>query len=139
MWRAVILLILLSSCASTPDPRLRDPTPAEWDAADFGDEPSNYDAAIRGYMEDVLRDPRSATLTIKSGPKKTWVGDAPNFQYGYGVCVLIVEPGVYTAYTDFGPTFFMLFNSAVTQMREGSDGERVCARLGRTPEGVSGN
>ena len=139
MKRAFILLILLAGCASAPDPRFRDPTLDEWRAADFGSEPADYDATIRAYMEDVLRDPRSATLTIKAGPKKTWIGDAPHFQYGYGVCVEIVESGVYTANADFGPTFFLLFDGKIMQMQEGSDGERVCARLGRTPVDASPN
>ncbi|TAL01227.1 MAG: hypothetical protein EPO08_11065 [Rhodospirillaceae bacterium] len=139
MRRAFIVLILLSGCASAPDPRLREPTPTEWQAADFGSQPAYYDTAIRTYMEDVLRDPQNATLTIKTGPKKTWVGDAPNFQYGYGVCIEIVERGVYTAYTNFGPTFVLLFNGNVAQMREGANGERLCARLGRAPPGESAN
>jgi hypothetical protein len=128
------LFVLLSACASAPDPRFRDPTLPEWRAADFGTVPENYDAAIRNYLETVLRDPRGATLTIKAGPEKTWIGDAPDFQFGYGVCVTIVERGVYSAFTDFGPTFFFLVDGKVTQMREGSDGERLCTRLGRNPE-----
>src|SRR5262245_10105505 len=85
---SVLLVILLAACAA-PDPRFRDPTLVEWRAADFGDVPENYDMAIRTYLETVLRDPLSATITIKNGPEKTWIGDAPNFVYGYGVCVTI--------------------------------------------------
>jgi len=131
---SVLLLILLAACAA-PDPRFRDPTLAEWRAADFGTVPENYDMAIRTHLETALRDPLSATLTIKSGPEKTWVGDAPSFRYGYGICVKISERGVYSAYSDFGPTFFLLVNSEIIQMREGSEGERLCTRLGRNPEG----
>ena len=134
----LLVLVLLAGCAA-PDPRFRDPTAAEWQAADFGDEPANYDGAIRAYMEDVLRDPRSATLTVTTEPTKTWVGDAPKFQYGYGVCVEIVERGVYSAYTNFGPTFFLLVNGKVQLMKEGNDGERLCSRLGRLPEGIPRN
>jgi hypothetical protein len=128
-------LFLLSACASAPDPRFRDPTLAEWNAAEFGDEPGNYDAAIRSYMEGLLQDPRGATLTIRGGPTKTWVGSAPDFQYGFGVCVEIVERGVYSTTASFGQTFFLLLNGRVVQMREGSDGERLCSRLGRIPDG----
>ena len=131
----LILLTLLSACASEPDPRFRDPTFAEWRAADFGNVPANYDAAIRTHLEGVLRDPRGATITVIGGPERTWIGNAPRFQYGYGVCVTLVERSVYAPYTDFGPTFFLLKDGAVTHMREGSDGERICARLERNPEG----
>jgi hypothetical protein len=134
-----VLLFLLSGCASAPDPRFRDPTVAEWQAADFGDEPANYDGMIRDYMETVLRDPRTATLTVTTEPTKTWVGDAPKFQYGYGVCVEIIERGVYSAYTNFGPTFFLLRDDKVLLMKEGNDGERLCSRLGRLPEGIARN
>ncbi len=138
MRRILVLLVLLSACAA-PDPRFRDPTVAEWQAAFFGDEPANYDGTIRAYMEGVLRDPRSATLTVTTEPTKTWVGDAPNFQYGYGVCVEIVERGVYSANTNFGPTFFLLSEGKILLMKEGNDGERLCARLGRIPEGTTRN
>jgi hypothetical protein len=135
MRRALFLaLLLLSACASAPDPRFRDPTLAEWRAADFGEEPANYDATIRTYLEDVLPDPRGATLTIKDGPKKTWIGFAPDFRYGYGVCMEIAERGVYSENANFGPTFFLLLNDKVVSMSEGSEGERLCSRLGRNPE-----
>src|SRR5687768_7405472 len=110
MIRALAVLMLLAGCAGKLDPRFRDPTAAEWEAADFGSEPANYDTAIRSHLEEILQDPRGATLTVKAGPKKTWIGAAPQFEYGYGVCVEIIERGVYSAYTTFGPTFFFLVN-----------------------------
>jgi hypothetical protein len=131
-----LLLLGLGACASAPDPRFRDPSLAEWNAAEFGDEPGNYDAAIRSYMESLLQDPRGATLTVRGGPTKTWVGTAPDFQYGFGVCVEIVERGVYSNNANFGQTFFLLVNGRVAQMREGSDGERLCSRLGRMPDSI---
>ena len=137
MKRSALFLLLLSACTTAPDPRFRDPTRAEWDAATFSDAPSNYDAAIRTYMEGLLADPRSATLTVQGGPTKTWMGEAPSFQYGWGVCVEVKERGVYTTEASFGRTFYLFLNNRVTQMREGSDGERLCARLGRMPEGVA--
>jgi hypothetical protein len=136
MRRAFVLLSMLLAACAAPDPRFRDPTLAEWRAADFGTVPENYDMAIRSYLETVLRDPLNATLTIKTGPEKTWVGEAPNFLYGYGVCVTITEASVYSAFADFGPTFFLLVDNKVVQMREGSEGERLCTRLGRNPEGT---
>ncbi len=136
---ALIVLLLVTACASKPDPRFRDPTLEEWNAATFGDEPGNYDAAIRNYIEGLLQNPRTSTLTVHGGPTKTWVGQAPAFEFGYGVCVEVVERGVYAAGASFGDTFFLLVNGRVTQMREGSDGERLCARLGRMPEGVNPN
>jgi hypothetical protein len=135
--RRAIPLLLLGACAAGPNPRFRDPTPAEWEAATFGEEPANYDTAIRAYMEGLLRDPRAATLVVRDGPSKAWVGTAPDFQYGYGVCVEVQERGVYGINTNFGLTFFLMLNGKVTQMREGSDGERLCARLGRIPDGVN--
>lgn len=134
-FRPLIFLALLSACASTADTHFRDPTLAEWQAADFGDEPGNYDQAIRSYLESLLQNPRSTTLTIKSGPTKTWVGTAPDFQFGFGICVDVLERGVYDT-ANFGPTFFLLHDDRVALMREGSDGERLCARLGRVPKGA---
>ena len=131
----LFLTVILAACAGTPSERFRDPTLAEWEAASFGDEPGNYDAAIRTYMESSLQDPRSTTLNFKDGPTKTWVGNAPDFRFGYGVCVDVVERGVY-ATANFGPTFFFFENGRVVLAREGSDGERLCARLGRIPEGA---
>jgi hypothetical protein len=131
------MLLCLAGCASAPDPRFRDPSKAEWDAAYFGDEPGNFDAAIRSYLEGLLQDPRSATLTVTGGPTRTWVGTAPDFQYGYGVCVELVERGVYSTNTSFGQTFFLMVDGKVVLMREGYDGERLCARLGRMPQGVA--
>lgn len=135
--RVLLPLLFLAACATAPDPRFRDPTLAEWEVASFGDEPGNYDAAIRTYMEGLLQDPRSATLTVQGGPTKTWMGETPNFQFGYGVCVEVKERGVYVTDTSFGRTFFLFVNGRVVQMREGSDGERLCARLGRMPDGVT--
>lgn len=134
---ALLFALLLAACSTTPDPRFRDPSLAEWDAATFGESPGNYDAAIRTYMEGLLQDPRSAALTVQGGPTKTWMGEAPNFQFGWGVCVEVKERGVYATDTSFGRTFFLFVNDRVVQMREGSDGERLCARLGRMPEGVN--
>ena len=131
----LLIVALLTACAGTPSERGRDPTLAEWESATFGNETGNYDAAIREYMESLLQDPRSTTLTFKDGPTRTWVGTAPDFQYGYGVCVDVVERGVYAA-TNFGPTFFLFQNGRVAAVRDGSDGERICARLGRIPEGA---
>jgi hypothetical protein len=133
---ALVLVLLLAACATAPDPRFRDPTMAEWEAAIFGEPPGNYDAAIRAYMEGLLQDPRSATLTVQGGPTKTWIGTAPSFQYGWGVCVEVKERGVYTTDISFGRTFFLFVNGRVVQMQEGSAGERLCARLGRMPEGI---
>ena len=136
--RSIALLLIVATftaCAGTPSERDRDPTLAEWEAATFGNDTGNYDAAIREYMESLLQDLRSTTLTFKDGPTKTWVGTAPDFQYGYGVCVDVVERGIYAA-TNFGPTFFLFQNGRVAAVRDGTDGERICARLGRTPEGV---
>ena len=45
--------------------------------------------------------------------------------------------GVYTTDISFGRTFFLFVNGRVVQMQEGSAGERLCARLGRMPEGIT--
>lgn len=132
--RSIVMLALaLCGCAGHADPRLRDPTLEEWQAADFGAPPGNYDAAIRGYLEDALHEPEPTSLLTVGGPHRTWLGTAPNFQYGYGICLQIKEPSIYDPQTDFGPTFFFLQNGVVTQMRQGSEGERLCDRLGRSP------
>ncbi len=132
---SLFLSAALAACASSPSDRFRDPTLAEWEAADFGEDPGNYDAAIRAYMQSLLQDPRSTTINFKDGPTKTWVGTAPDFRYGYGVCVDVVTRGVY-ATANFGSTFFLFHDGRVAVVRDGSDGERICARLGRTPEGA---
>jgi hypothetical protein len=46
----------------------------------------------------------------------------------------IAERGVYSENANFGPTFFLLLNDKVVSMSEGSEGERLCSRLGRNPE-----
>jgi hypothetical protein len=127
----------MTGCAGQPDPRFRDPSPAEWARADFGASPGRYEPAIRDYIERTVQDPRNATFSILSGPEKAWLGGAPNFVYGYGVCAEIVERGVYTAHTSFGPTFFLLKDGRIAEVRAGTDGERLCARLGRLPAGVT--
>jgi hypothetical protein len=125
--------LALCSCAAHRDPRLRDPTLEEWQAADFGTQPANYDAAVRAYLEDALHETEPASLTLVSGPHRTWTGTAPSFQYGYGICLQVNERSIYDARTDIGTTFFFLQNGVVTEMREGSDAERLCDRLGRSP------
>jgi hypothetical protein len=125
--------LVLCGCAGRVDPKLRDPTLDEWQAADFGSPPASYDAAIRAYLEDALHEADPTSLTPSGGPHRTWIGTAPNFQFGYGICLQIKEHNIYDPQTDMGATFFFLQNGVVTQMRQGSEGERLCDRLGRSP------
>jgi hypothetical protein len=128
---ACLCLLLVAACA-TDDPRWRDPTPVEWAAADFGDVPMAYDGLVRAAMAKSLKNPTTATYTYHGAPAKTWVGLAPSFRYGYGVCADITERDL-VAKLDFGPYFFLFHDGRIIDSFEGAQAELLCARIGREP------
>lgn len=55
------VIAALAACAT---PQVVEPLPADFD---FGDQPENYDALIKGHFERVLKDPESARYTYEDG------------------------------------------------------------------------
>ena len=127
-------LLVLAACASHDKSAPREPTRAEWDAADFGAAPAGYEATLQHYVDAALKT-SNTKLIFQGEPQKVWIGAMPNFQYGYGVCAQVSRPAVTIHDIALAPTFFFLARNAAIQVAEGQDADALCSRLGEIPDG----
>jgi hypothetical protein len=81
------------------------------------------------------RNLNDTTIRYKRSPQRTWIGDVPDFKYGYGICAELSERTVDIDHISFGPTFFFFINGEVTEMTEGAEAKQLCQRLGQVPNG----
>lgn len=105
----LIIPALLSACASAP-------SGSELAAADYGPQPSDYQAIIKDYMSRHLRDPGSAEYEFGTAPAKSWhaFGGAPR-QYGWAVCAHINSKNGYGGFVGARKSYFLIQNGSIAQ------------------------
>jgi hypothetical protein len=95
------------------------PTQKEVDSADYGIYPSNYEAVVKEFYSNILKDPYSAEYRNITGPKKFWLSDrSKGSRYGYLVCVTINAKNSYGAYVGYKTDGLLIRNDSVIQYLE---------------------
>ncbi len=99
------------------------PTKTEMDSADYGPQPENYEQLVRDYLKPKLKEPESAIIEFRAGPKRLYQQGTVlrPLQYGWGVCVLVNEKSSAGAYTGFHPVVFYIHSGKVLAMHGGPD------------------
>lgn len=89
--------------------------------ANYGSFPMNYDALIKAYMEDILKDPESARYSHFTFPRKEHAIEKHRAIYGYSSCVMINAKNSYGGHT--GNTLFWFFfqNGQIIRMNNVSE------------------
>lgn len=126
-WTAAMLVLVsvgLSGCAAnqTPLPPMApDPTLAELAAADYGQYPQNYDAVVKGWTEDSMKDPASVIFKKISKPRKEYMYAERKPVYGYSVCTLLNAKNSYGGYTGNQVYWLMIRDGAVVRSQNLTD------------------
>ena len=81
--------------------------------ADYGVEPVNYEAVIKGYYENVAKDPDSLKYKEITKPRKGWVNDFGTYKFGYAVCATINGKNSYGAYVGYKTDYVLIRNDVV--------------------------
>ena len=102
----VLAAFLLGGCVSAP-------TSEEMSSADYGPSPSNYEATVREYLSQNLKDPYSYDLKFLFEPRKDWSGLGARKQFGYAVCANVNAKNSFGAYTGFKLMYFLIRNDQV--------------------------
>lgn len=98
-------LALLSACATVPSDE-------EMRAADYGVPPANYDAIVRSFLNNYLRDPMTAQIQYVGGPVRRWDGFGGSL-YGWAVCYRINARNAYGGYVGARDYLFMIRDGEV--------------------------
>jgi hypothetical protein len=119
---AVLLAAITAGCKSPP-------TQEEKSSVDYGPRPDNYEQVIREYLKTRIKDPASAVIDFRSGPKPLYQQDTflRPLQYGWGVCVFITDKnkdGESKAY----PIVFYLRNGIIVTANGGPDDSLIGRR-----------
>jgi hypothetical protein len=118
----VFLLASLSGCATAPSADVMA-------AADYGEYPQNYQAIVKAYVSDSLKDPDSAQYTFLNFPMRGYWGFG-GAKFGYVTCVKINAKNSFGGYTGYRINYFMIKNGAIidaTISQAGEYGEMVAA------------
>ena len=122
----VAALLVFAGCS-------RAPSPAEIDAADYGQYPTNYQEVVKSYMGERLKDPYSAQYDFFKGPTRLWTGGGlSSKKYGYGVCARINAKNSFGGYTGSKLYFFLINNGLVIRSygeEEGIVGEAGAEKM----------
>lgn len=116
---AAILLISsgLTGCAANHPPlppMAPDPSPADLAAADYGQYPQQYEAVVKRWTEDSMKDPASVIFKKISKPRKEYMFAARKAVYGYSVCTLLNAKNSYGGYTG-NQVYWLMIRDGVVQ------------------------
>jgi hypothetical protein len=106
------IAILLSGCASAPDPR-------QIQDADYGPYPSNYEEIIKSHIGKQLYDPYSAVWTFNA-PVKGW-NRLGELKFGWALCGTVNAKNRFGGYVGAKPFYVMLHYGKVVQETMGDD------------------
>jgi hypothetical protein len=117
---------ILCACGS-----VQAPSDSQYAAADFGAFPSNYEAIVRAYYGQVLKDPDSALYKPSSQPKQYWLGNRfePAGAYGYLVCATVNGKNSYGGYVGYKTDGFLIRNGTIVRYLKDGEfaAENLCA------------
>ena len=102
----IVLALALSGCVSAP-------TQQEMSSADYGPAPTDYEATIKDYLSQALKDPYSADVKYLFEPRKDWSGLGGNKQFGYAVCARVNSKNSFGAFVGFKLAYFLIRNDQV--------------------------
>lgn len=124
-----VVVSALAGCATPP-------TQQEISSADYGPEPSNYQAVIKDYMASALKDPESARYEFyRKTTEKGFSGNPRT--YGWVTCFNVNAKNSYGGYTGMQKYFVLIRHNVVVTALSG-DGRggfadevvwRACAGL----------
>ena len=103
------IALMLASCAAGPSPQ-------QLAAADYGPMPADYQAMIKKYVDDRLRDPTAgAKYEFYKPLTKSWFGFSGVGQYGWATCVTVNAKNGYGGMTGPLPSYFFIRDGLITQ------------------------
>lgn len=132
----VLAMLLLNGCAL-----MNRPSPEQIAQADYGSFPTNYQATIKHYMDNVLKDPTSAMYSDWRGPSQGYVSNMHGAFFGYRVCVMVNAKNSYGGYTGKQPHTFVIKNDSIIQYKGGGvsgtigleESYKLCNLIPETP------
>ena len=95
-----LAVLVLAGCASAP-------TQSQFESADFGVQPIEYEKTIKTYYESRLKDPFSAQYKFTHKPKKFYINDLKRNIFGWKVCATINAKNSYGGYIGWKTEMFM--------------------------------
>lgn len=99
---ALFAALTVGACATPP---------SSYDIAmaDYGAEPSDFEAIVKQHMRGLLKDPDSAQFEFQGTPRKG--GRTSMFggvKYGYAICVRINAKNSFGGYVGYRPNLFLI-------------------------------
>ena len=88
-------------------------TPEEIKNADYGSYPSNYESIVKGYFNQVAKDPDSLKYRTISNPRKSFVNDFGEHKFGYMSCATVNGKNSYGAYVGYKTTGILIKNGQI--------------------------
>lgn len=83
-------------------------TPEEIKNADYGTYPNNYESIVKGYFDQVAKDPDSLKYREISKPRKSFVNDFGTHKFGYMSCATVNGKNSYGAYVGYKTTGILI-------------------------------
>ena len=126
-WKAAAVALIsvgLSGCAANHPPlppTAPDPTPAELVVADYGQYPQSYEAVVKGWTENSMKDPASVIFKKISKPRKEYMYAERKPVYGYSICTLLNAKNSYGGYTGNQVYWLMIRDGAVLRSQNLTD------------------
>jgi hypothetical protein len=112
-----LIVFLLCSCGSPPKNnfiQLPPRKPLDLNNASYGAYPYNYEAIIKDWIFENLKDPESTRYRRISKPRKEYMFEYDPF-YGYSVCATINSKNSYGAYTGYKTYWFMIRDGKIAR------------------------
>lgn len=103
----LLLSLLLIGCGTFPVPSQK-----QWDTADFGTYPENYEEIAKQYIRENFNDPNSITDFEVAPPVKayTWADDTKTILFGYKIVFKCNAKNAYGGYTGIDSHRFFVRN-----------------------------
>ena len=135
----VLVVLVMNGCAL-----MNRPTAEQLANADYGSFPRNYQATVKEYMDNVLKDPPSAIYSDWRGPVTGAVSTMSGAFFGYRVCVMVNAKNSYGGYTGKQPHTFVIKNDSIIQYKGGGvsgtlgleESYNLCNSISVTPTNI---
>lgn len=110
----IAIVTLLSACATlSPENPMAETVDTK--NANYGPYPSNYEALIKAWGEENLKDPESARYGKISKPRKEFMFKESKPFFGYSICAGINAKNSYGGYTGSQPHWFLIRDGKIAR------------------------